>query len=88
MVGITSYMHVEHCTGFQAMENLANSTNSLTSSITGSISTPLLSSYQMDAALQNTLKRVSREVQQRKTGQKDSKQPLPPVSLPNEAILI
>jgi hypothetical protein len=38
----------------------------------------LSGSYQMDIPLQNTLKRVSREINQRKTGCKDSKQPLPP----------
>lgn len=39
----------------------------------------LSSSYQMNNSLQQILKRVSRDVQLRKTGQKDSKQPLPPV---------
>lgn len=37
-------------------------------------------SHQVDPALQSTLKRVSREIQLRKTGWKDCKQPLPPVS--------
>lgn len=38
------------------------------------------SDHQVDAALQSTLKRVSREIQLRKTGWKDCKQPLPPVN--------
>lgn len=46
----------------------------------------LTSSYQMDPALQSTLKRVSRDIQVRKKGAvaaKDSKskQPLPPVCI-------
>ena len=49
-------------------------------SLTASISSPsLTTSYQMDDALQNTLKRLSRDIHLRKTGQRDSKQPLPPV---------
>ena len=35
--------------------------------------------HQVNAALQSTLKRVSREIHLRKTGWKDCKQPLPPV---------
>ena len=50
------------------------------SSLAHSISSPsITSSYQMNAPLQTTLKRVSREIQLRKNGQRDSKQPLPPV---------
>ena len=41
----------------------------------------LTSSYQMDSALQNTLKRVSREIQVRRSCPKDNKQPLPPVRM-------
>ena len=58
-----------------------NLTTSLSNPLATSVSSSLLSSYQMDGPLQNTLKRVSREIQQRKSGYKDSKQPLPPVSL-------
>lgn len=36
-------------------------------------------SYQMNGSLQQTLRRVSREVMLRKKGEKDPKQPLPPV---------
>ncbi len=52
-------------------------------SVETSLGTCLTTSYQMDGPLQNTLKRVSREIQVRKNGSKDSKhskQPLPPVS--------
>lgn len=50
------------------------------SSLAHSISAPsITSSYQMNAPLQTTLKRVSREIQLRKNGQRDSKQPLPPI---------
>ena len=47
--------------------------------VESSFNTSLTTSYQMDSALQNTLKRVSREIQVRKNGSKDNKQPLPPV---------
>ena len=46
-----------------------------------SLSGSFNNSYQMDSALQNTLKRVSREIQVRKDGPKSSKQPLPPVRI-------
>lgn len=57
-----------------------DSVESSRASLTASTSSPsLTTSYQMDDALQNTLKRLSRDIHLRKTGQRDSKQPLPPV---------
>lgn len=57
--------------------------------LTSSLSEPsLTSSYQMNISLQQTLKRVSREVNIRKTGEKDPRQPLPPVRQTNLIVLI